>query len=160
MPSILGIDPGNNGGLVVMNHRGGEWHLDKCFKLEHGEAATIKFLTELAWEFDDTAAYLEKVGGWGVARSFNFGKYYGFVRGAMMMRGIPIVDVLPQTWMSAMGVTGKSQTKEKRQSMRKLAAELQNDVEATNWNAAAILIAFYGIREEQRKGYENKILTR
>lgn len=160
MSSIIGVDPGNNGGLVVMSHRGGEWRLDRCFKLEHGEDAIVRFLRDMVVDLDWTTAYLEKVGGWGVARSFNFGKYYGFIRGALMMRGVPVIDVLPQAWMKIMGVTGKSQTKQKRESMRTLAAGLQNDVEATNWNAAAILIAHYGIREEQRKGYDNDLTMR
>lgn len=154
--TLFGIDPGNNGGIVLFQHRGGGWSLERCFKLEHGEQAIVDFVRETALDASDSVAFLEKVLGWGVARSFNFGKYYGFVRACFMMRGIPIVDVQPQVWMKQAGVTGKSQTKEKRQSMRQLAErrleETGQELGVTNWNAAAVLIGYYGISTQV---YEN-----
>lgn len=144
--SILGIDPGNNGGMVLLVERSSGWSLDKCFKLERGERAICEFMKQHVTS--GTAVYLEKVHGWGEARSFNFGKYYGFVRGCAMMRTENVSDVPPRVWMPEMGVEGKSQTKEKRQSMRLLAGQVQGEVEPTNWNAAAILIALFGLRQE------------
>lgn len=150
--TLFGIDPGNNGGIILFENRGGGWSLERCFKLEHGEQATVDFVRQTALDAGESVAFLEKVHGWGVARSFNFGKYYGFVRACFMMRGIQVVDVPPQAWMKQAGVTGKSQTKEKRESMRQLAEqrldETGQELGVTNWNAAAILIAYYGIHQQ------------
>lgn len=146
---ILGIDPGNNGAIIQLEWRGGDWHLDRSFRLERGESAIAHFFhEELAFAHGQATAYLEKVTGFGGGIGLKLRENYGFLRGCLMMRGVQIVDVRPQQWMAFMGVEGKSQTAQKRQSMRSLAAELQGDIEPTNWNAAAILLAYYGLRQQ------------
>lgn len=147
--SIFGIDPGNNGAIILLNHRGGEWHLDRCFRIGSGEEAIAKFIRdEAAFEPGEAEAYLEKVTGFGGGIGLKLRENYGFLRGCLTMRGVPINDVRPQVWMEWMGVEGKSQTAAKRQSMRLLASRLQDDVEPTNWNAAAVLIGYYGLQQQ------------
>jgi hypothetical protein len=163
--AILGIDPGNNGAITLwqdwscypgnpLNTRpGGPWWLDYLFRLEYGEDEIVRFFRDYLPADYQYTAYLEKVHGWGEGRSFNFGKYYGFVRGCVLMRGIPIVDVLPQTWMAAMEVPKQRGEKARhRQDMRRLADEMLArrripGVKAANWSAAALLIGEYGIRQ-------------
>jgi hypothetical protein len=152
--TIFGIDPGNNGGVIAMYERRDGWYLVRSFKLARGETDIVQFFRE---ETDagsgDCLAYLEKVHGWGEGRSFNFGMYYGFVRGVLRAMEVPIIDVTPQKWMKDMGVPPqKGQKAAHRLAMRELAQSLQNEVTATNWNAAAILIALYGLRQETGRG--------
>lgn len=149
MGTLFGIDPGNNGGIIAMGKMDGEWDLARSFKLGLGEEPIAAFFRPYASNAPEHVAYLEKVHGWGEGRSFNFGMYYGFVRGVLRAHGIRIVDVTPQTWMKEMGVPPqKGQKAAHRQAMRELAASIQSEVSSTNWNAAAILIAFYGLRQE------------
>lgn len=156
--TIIGIDPGNNGAIVVLERgRGATWGLKRVFRLSSGERPIATFLqTHTGPHLLDgqVICYLEKVHGWGEARSFNFGMFYGFVRGVLYACGLgseagTIVDVTPQRWMKEMGVPPqKGQKAQHRQAMRALAEGLQNEVSATNWNAAAILISLYGLKQE------------
>jgi hypothetical protein len=155
----MGIDPGNNGAAVTLAKRSGKWWLDRVFRLSSGELAISNFITQYTPDYRGLkACYLEQVHGWGEARSFNFGMYYGFVRGSLYTRDVTeengrLINVTPLKWMKEMGVPPqKGQKALHRQAMRELAGELQNEVEATNWNAAAILIALYGLRQEEGVG--------
>jgi hypothetical protein len=139
--------------MIVLRGRGGEWLLERCFRLEHGEDAIVDFLrNQLVLVPDDTTAYIERVTGFGGGIGLKLRENYGFLRGVLKMRGIHVTDVRPQVWMAEMGVEGKSQTAEKRQSMRRLAAGVQDAVETTNWNAAGILIAYYALGQETGRG--------
>lgn len=155
--TIFGIDPGNNGGIVQLTKwdLSHEWRLEHVFRLSRGEDAIVEFLKTLSYGFHDVRVYLEQVHGWGEGRSFNFGKYYGFVRGVCksVFDVDSLVDVTPQRWMKEMGVPPqKGQKAAHRQAIRALAGSLQDEVTATNWNAAAILIALYGLRQETGRG--------
>lgn len=158
MDTIFGVDPGNNGAIIQLNRRGGDWHLDRCFRLEHGEDAIARFVHDEVICEPLTPVYIERVTGFGGGIGLKLRENFGFLKGCFKMRGLSVTEVLPQRWMAQMGVQGKSQTAEKRQSMRALAAELQDDVQATNWNSAAILIAFYGTK--QTEVYENNEVAR
>lgn len=157
--TIFGIDPGNNGAAVVLKRWEDSWDLTRCFRLGNGEAAIAQFVKQEVGNCSTPPeCYLERVTGFGGGIGLKLRENYGFLRGVLTANGVRIHDVQPQAWMKAMGVEGKSQTAEKRQSMRALAAEIQDDVEATNWNAAAVLIAFYGAK--QTEVYENNELAR
>jgi hypothetical protein len=149
---LIGVDPGNNGGAVVLGRTHDGWTVVRSFKLGRGEEA----IAEFAKTYSGVRAFLEKVHGWGEGRSFAFGRYYGFVRGALVTAGCPIVDVEPIKWMRGMGVPPQAGKKaEHRQAMRLLAGQVQDEVEATNWNAAALLIAYWGARAIESGVYEN-----
>lgn len=155
--AIIGIDPGNSGAIVILRKLNGVWTLTRCFRLSSGEQAIAAFLRTEAMmgSFGPTICYLEKVWGWGEGRSFNFGMFYGFVRGVLYSCGLTtengyLVDVIPQKWMKEMGVVPQKGEKAKhRQNMRQLAGEIQNEIKPTNWNAAGILIAYYGLKMEE-----------
>lgn len=157
MGTLFGIDPGNNGAIVALGQMDGEWDLHRVFRLSLGEEPIASFFRQYAENASEHVAYLEKVHGWGEGRSFNFGMYYGFVRGVLRAHRIRIVDVTPQKWMKAMGVPPqKGQKAAHRQAMREMAGAMQDEVSSTNWNAAAILIALYGLREETGQGLRHK----
>jgi hypothetical protein len=167
--TIIGIDPGNRGGVVVLRNQDTSeqvgiekpegWHIERVFRLERGEIAISEFFGEYRDFEAGTVAYLENVHGWGEGRSFAFGRYYGFVRGCLYCCGMrsergSLIDVTPQTWMKEMGVPKQKEIgkAKHRQAMRELAASMQDEVETTNWNSAAILIALYGLRRETGRG--------
>lgn len=150
---ILGIDPGNNGGIVQLTKwdRYHAFRIEHMFKLERGEDEIVNFLRLLGDTCLEVKVYLEKVHGWGEGRSFNFGMYYGFVRGVCksMFGNDCIVDVTPQRWMKDMGVPPqKGQKAAHRQAIRELAGKVQDEVTPTNWNSAAILIGYWGLAQQ------------
>lgn len=160
MDTVIGIDPGANGAIVVLRGNAVGWIIERCFRIGRGEDAIADlFRNQLVLAPDETVAYIERVTGFGGGIGLKLRENYGFLRGVLKMRGIHVVDVTPQRWMAAMGVEGKSQTKEKRQSMRMLASQVQDDVESTNWNAAAILIGHYGIRTEREGESADRVGT-
>jgi len=154
---ILGIDPGNNGGMVLLGRERAGWGILRVFKLSRGEDAIARFVRDTAVNQPNaatTTAYLEQVHGWGEGRSFNFGMYYGFVRGVLKSHGMTeldgtLVNVTPQKWMPEMGVPPQKGEKAlHRLAMRRLAEDVQDEIMATNWNAASLLIAFWGLKQE------------
>lgn len=154
---IIGIDPGNGGGIVVIDETGEGWAIERVFKLSKGEVAIADFLAQ--YGSHRAVAYLERVYGFGEGRSFNFGRYYGFVRGVLYALGLraecdTLKDVQPNVWMPGMGLPKQKDVGkvEHRKAIKRLAEESQSDVTATDWNAAAILIALYGLRCETGKG--------
>lgn len=133
------------------------WVIERVFKLSRGEVAIADFLAQ--YNSHGAVAYLERVYGFGEGRSFNFGRYYGFVRGVLYSLGLraecdTLKDVQPNVWMPDMGLPKQKEVGkvEHRKAIKRLAEESQADVTATDWNAAAILIALYGLKHETGQG--------
>jgi len=93
---IVGIDPGINGGLALMNagHVDGVWPMPV---IEKGmDARAIKNIL-----IDIDLVVMEKVHammGQGVTSMFHFGVGYGMIQGIVMTLGIPLRLVTPQAW--------------------------------------------------------------
>lgn len=151
---ILGIDPGNNGAIVAMRQNLIDplvWTIERVFRLERGEDSIADFFRDIKYP-GPYVAYMEKVTGFGGGIGLKLRENYGFLRGSIKARqDMRLVDVRPQEWMKAMGVSVLKGALH-RQDMRRLAEEVQNEITPTNWNAAAILIAHYGLRLETGRG--------
>ena len=148
MTTIIGIDPGKNGGIA--------WITD-------GKPCVEKMpetLTDL-WELiEDIAtgamcshecrssimkAYLESVHSspqMGVKSSFTFGNGFGHLEMALTAAGIPFERVTPQKWQKALGCLTKG---DKNVSKRR-AQELFPQMKVTHATADALLIAEFGRR--------------
>lgn len=146
-PTIIGIDPGQSGGIAWID--------------EHGKPCVEKMPETLAdiWDlissftfnagFDRIRpvckAYLEQVHsmpGQGVASSFKFGQGYGGLEMALIAAGIPFERVTPQKWQKALGcLTGGNKNVSKAK-----AQELFPSIKFTHATADAMLIAEYGRR--------------
>ena len=143
----IGIDPGQAGGLAIIDGTG-RLIESYCFKkyTYHDICEQLFVLGgEIYKDNSNTRAYIEKVHAMpkqGVSSSFKFGMNYGIVQGLMIALQIPFELVTPQKWMKAMQcMTGGDKNVTKRK-----AQELFPGHKITHGNADAILIAEYGRR--------------
>lgn len=157
--TVLGIDPGLSGGIVV-------------YQLDFGVTATHKMPeTEMdVWELfesislrhskNSVTAYVEKitgfVGGKGPpgSKMFVMGANYGGLRMACLGNAIRLVEVTAPTWQKALGIPKKdkadSQTKWKN-LLKGKAQQLFPNLKITLAFSDALLIAEYGKLKEQGK---------
>lgn len=147
----LGIDPGQNGGIAVLDGTG---RVVQTFKL-----ADVSDTDRDLWDtlvgigdlsLDETgqhqvSAVLEKVSTspqMGVVSAGTFMGGYRAIRMALTAAGIPFEEVRPQAWQKALGCLtrgDKNVTKTKAQ-------QLFPSVKVTHANADALLIAEHGRR--------------
>ena len=81
--------------------------------------------------------------GQGVSSTFNFGRNYGMLLMALTAAGIPFTEVTPQKWQGIMDCrTGGDKNISKRR-----AQQLFPNTDVHHWNADALLIASYGLKE-------------
>lgn len=149
MKTILGLDPGTNGGIA--------WITDGKACAEK-MPETLLDLWELIGDIGDTVrsstkhldckAYIEAVASspqMGVKSAFTFGQGYGRLEMALTAAGISFERVSPRKWQGALGCLSggdKNVTKQKAQ-------EMFPQLKITHATADAILIAEYGRRLEK-----------
>lgn len=158
-PLICGIDPGQSGGIAFLDGRlvvpGFESVCSTAFSaFAYPMPETEKDVLDLIVEHEKVikCAYLESVHsfpGQGVASSFTFGKGYGFLRGVLVARGIPFVDVSPMKWKKAIGLkfTAEDSKKDKKNGSKQLAAQWWPHIKVTHTISEALLICEYGRRQ-------------
>jgi hypothetical protein len=144
--TIIGVDPGANGGVAWITSDGKAcvekmpdtlqdlWDLVVSISLEAGTGGT------------GIRAYLESVSSspqMGVVSAFSFGRGYGNLEMALTAAGIPFERVRPQVWQKSLGCMTKG---DKNVSKRK-AQELFPDRKITHATADALLIAYYGTKQ-------------
>lgn len=146
MKTIIGIDPGINGGIA--------WIVD-------GDARVEKMPDTLAdlWDLivnislnastggSNIIAYIEKVSSspqMGVVSSFSFGRGYGNLEMALTAAGIPFERPRPQEWQKALSCL----TKGDKNITKKRAQELFPHIKCTHAVSDALLIAEYGRRQQ------------
>jgi hypothetical protein len=152
----IGIDPGQSGGLVLLNVKGYplEWA-----GMPETEAELWLLLARWSQEagVDGVTAFMEKVRSspqMSKGSIFVFGWGYGGLRMALIAAGIPFEEVAPQKWQRFIGVCDKTGarklsdvniTKKKNRHKAKAAA-LFPQLAVTHKIADALLIAEYGRR--------------
>jgi len=156
MPSIssctyLGIDPGRNGGIILLQGKGGI-HTNKM-------PSTDKDIWDLINlpSCTECFAAIEKVGGYVGKKQpgsamFKFGMSYGGLKMALTAADIPFEEVVPQRWQKAMGVPPKKKTETNVQWKNRLKAKAQQlfpAVKVTLAIADALLIAEYCRRKQK-----------
>jgi hypothetical protein len=143
--NFIGIDPGQSGGMVLLNREGGLLFVTAFNKATEGDIAS-----ELR-EWDDidndyhAIACLEAVHSMpkqGVASSFKFGVSYGFLRGILTGLNIRWDTVTPQKWQKVMGCM----TKGDKNVSKAAAQRLWPNTKWTHAIADAALIAEYARR--------------
>jgi Holliday junction resolvasome RuvABC endonuclease subunit len=147
----LGIDPGASGGLAFLQITP-HGDLDEAAvypigETEHDTASIIAAYSIGCYRI--IMAAIEKVHsfpGQGVSSTFKFGQNYGFLRGLLVGRKIPFIEVPPQTWQKALGCLShgdKNITKARAQ-------QLYPHLKITHKTADALLIARYLYLREKR----------
>ncbi len=149
MSYILGIDPGKGGGLAVIDMETGA--LIECVAMPETIADISSFIEKYK---DAQSAYIEIVHSMpkqGVASTFTFGQFYGYVQMAVVAHKIRYKDVLPAKWQSALGMKskkGEAKADHKRRLKGK-AQQLFPTAKVTLKNADALLLAEYGRMQEK-----------
>lgn len=149
MKRFIGIDPGKNGGVVVMCEYGEVLLVEKM-------PSTPQDLLSLLEEFkEDSICILERVGGMpgnGGSAMFNFGKGYGHIQMALIALGIPCEEVTPNKWEKSfqLGCSGKYSKTEWKNKLKSKAQQLFPKLgkKITLATCDALLICEYGRRNK------------
>lgn len=142
---ILGIDPGQGGGLAVVGK-----DFACAWKMPETERDLLDTLEDVK-TFGVTTAYLEFVRSspqMGVVSAFKFGQGYGGLRMACIASGLRLEEVTPQKWQLAM----RCRTKGDKNVSKRRAQELFPGEKVTHAIADALLIAEYGRRQSNQFG--------
>lgn len=104
----LGIDPGNNGSLCILDNRQISF-IDYKDKALRGYIQHIKDLNK-----DNIVVAVEEVNSMpkqGVKSTFTFGTNYGLIQGMLQALEIPYILVKPQIWQKKLLIPAKSDKK-------------------------------------------------
>ncbi len=139
----IGIDPGKKGGISFF---------EMGLPLRDGVTvvkmpATERDLWDLFAAVESGTAYIERVHSspqMGVVSSFTFGYGYGVLVGLLTAAKIPIIEVSPSKWQGVLGC----RTKGDKTITKRLAQRLFPFIKVTNDTADALLIGYYGCKQE------------
>lgn len=145
--TFIGIDPGQSGGIGVINGAG--YYVDK---MPETERDIFNYLVSVVAQSDCgqggvalVSAVIEQVHsmpGQGVVSSFKFGMSYGALRMALICSGIPFETVTPQKWQKELQCLSRGN----KNVTKKKAQELFPKLKITHATADAILLAEYARR--------------
>lgn len=115
---FLGIDPGQSGGIAILDEASG-------IALVEPMPATERDIAELIEEFSPRVKFglIEAVHSMpkqGVSSSFKFGRSYGFLRGLLIGLRFRFDEIRPQEWQKFLGCLSggdKNITKAKAQQL-------------------------------------------
>lgn len=152
--TIIGIDPGAQGGIAV-------WQAGakvRTMRMPRDISELREYVTYLVENFRPVV-FLEKLsvrpddvtveGG-----SANLGKLYRIqkmiaqyeqLKATLDFCGVPFVQVHPMKWQNGLHLRMKGEEKaERKRRFRDIAGKLYPEVDATLWNADAVLIMHFG----------------
>jgi crossover junction endodeoxyribonuclease RuvC len=155
MKTIVAIDPGLSGGIVIYGRGKTE-----CHAMPGTQGDLLALLRDVKQaadiEGDELVCVLEEVSGFaGKAQPgsamFRFGEHFGFVKGVVQALGIRLVLVRPQVWQKGFGLGTASACRSKTEWKNKLKAEAQRrfpHLNVTLKTADALLILEYAVSKE------------
>lgn len=139
--TIIGIDPGTNGGIAWITD--GKPCVEKM-------PDTLQDLWELIRDVasgGNCHAYIEQVHSspqMGVKSAFTFGNGFGHLEMALTAAGIPFTRTRPQVWQKELGCL----TKGDKNITKRKAQELFPSLKVTHATADSLLIATYGTKKQ------------
>ena len=101
----IGVDPGKNGGIAIIDS-------DGVIAFPFSEERLLIELDGIAQEYE-CICYLEHVHAMpkqGVSSTFNFGMNFGFIQGVLKAYEIPYELVTPQKWKKEFSCTSDKNT--------------------------------------------------
>lgn len=141
----LGIDPGQSGGIAIVDQLGNCTSLVKMPETEQDILWAIPFGDEITFGMIEKVHALPKQG---VSSTFKFGMGYGGLRMALVALAIRFDEVTPMKWQKALGVVprdvkgGESKNDHKNKLLAK-AQQLFPNTKITRHTADSLLIAEY-----------------
>ena len=150
MKVFIGIDPGSNGAMAVIQQ-------DDVYEFPFKQIS-MTLISSMLEDYSDKRtchALIELVHampGQGVTSMFNFGHNFGMLEGLLIGAGIPYDRVTPQKWQKEFGLYKlPDETKTAKKNRHKeLAQELFPTLKVTHATADALLIAEYARRTHER----------
>lgn len=149
---ILGIDPGLDGGIAILN--GSEIELLETIPTEKKTGfikrqVDAQKLSNILRVYPISVCYIEKVAsrpGQGVGSVFSFGDTYGCIRGVLGALNIPTYAISPQKWKKELKISSKEDS---LKASKDLFSGLKFRKKDHNI-AEALLLAYYGQRERDK----------
>ena len=133
---VVGIDPGKNGGIVVINdgentNDSPSVEMHKCPPSSVGMSDILTKARNIAWSQQDRIVVaIEKVWAFPTdARSaaFKFGVNYGMWLGIIGSLDLPFMEVPPKVWMSSYDPVPKDK-KERKQYLKDTCITMYKDI--------------------------------
>lgn len=149
----IGIDPGLNGGIAVIDEKG---MVIEVVKMPDTPQGILYLLKEHA-VLDDCVAYLEAVGygmpGQSSKATATFARHCGHLDMALLALEIPTNTVTPGKWEKSyqLGRSAEYSKTEWKNRLKAKAQQLFPGVRVTLAIADALLIAAYGRKQEVGK---------
>ena len=151
---VLGIDPGQSGGLCLIQYRGLKAKVVAAIKMPETETDLAKFLRGIKKKGIETTVYLELVQGMpnqAHVATWKFGQNYGMIRGMLAALKFRREFVRPQAWQKEMKCLSKG---DKNVTKRRAQELFIVPFNITHALADAMLIAEYGRRQQIKiEGY-------
>jgi len=153
---VIGIDPGLDGAVAIINGTGNLVVIDMpTVTVErNGKSKRQVSATELAQilashNSNNCHVFVEKVSamaGQGVTSVFSFGRSFGMIEGILAAYRLPVTFVPPATWVKAVG-RGQGKDASRARAME-LFPENQSDFKLKKFDgrADAALIAYWGTK--------------
>ena len=150
---ILGIDPGLDGGISIIN--GNSIELLETIPTEPKTGfikrqVDAQKLSNILRVYPISVCYLERVAsrpGQGVGSVFSFGDTYGCIRGVLGALNIPTYTVAPQTWKKELKISSKDDSLKAIKELYPLLKMRKKDHNI----AEALLLALYGKKERENE---------
>ena len=154
---IIGIDPGKNGGIAVLDDSGAVASVVKMPETPQDIVSHLREIQTRADVFGDTVTcYLESVGfgmpGQSSSATAKFARHCGHLEMALLTLGIPTNTVTPNRWEKSYQL-GKSSEYTKTEWKNRLKAKAQQlfprlGKKITLATCDALLLAEYGRKKE------------
>jgi len=153
---VIGIDPGLDGAVAIINGTGNLVVIDMpTVTVErNGKSKRQVSATELAQilashNSNNCHVFVEKVSamaGQGVTSVFSFGRSFGMIEGVLAAYRLPVTFVPPATWVKAVG-RGQGKDASRARAME-LFPENQSDFKRVkdDGRADSALIAYWGTK--------------
>ncbi len=152
---IIGIDPGLNGAIAVLENNKVLDIFDvpvmpegKKNKRQLNSAQLAKLLKDIIHENDDVMVVVENVSampGQGVTSMFNFGQTFGAIKGICAAMSLPIFFVRPAKWKKHFDLinSSKDASRTKAIEMYPLISDKLSKKKDVNKSDAILIARFY-----------------
>ena len=106
----IGIDPGKNGGIGILNVRNNQLVSASADVFDEGALITMLYELRNGYCCKCTLENVHAMPKQGVSSTFNFGMNFGFIQGVLKAYGIPYELVTPQKWKKEFSCTSDKNT--------------------------------------------------
>jgi hypothetical protein len=122
----IGIDPGMNGGIAIIQDNSVVIDLLPMPETEHDIWKIFLDIKNIQCSVYAVIESVHAMPRQGVSSSFKFGKGYGFLRGCLVASRTMFQETTPQRWQKALGVVPCGKTETKAQFKTRLLQKTQN----------------------------------